>query len=95
MSIVEAMMGAKPVVASHIGGIPEIVDDGVTGMLFEPGNAEDLAEKIQYLWDRPDLCRQMGEAGREKALREYSPAKYYERLMAVYEKAIKLGPPRG
>jgi len=50
-----------------------------------------LAKKIRYLWERPELCRQMGQAGREKALREYSPEKYYERLMAVYKKAIKLG----
>lgn len=90
--LIEAMLHAKPVIASRIGGLPEIVDDGITGLLFEPGNAEDLAEKIQYLWDRPDLCRQMGQAGREKALREYSPEKHYDRLMAVYKKAIELGP---
>jgi len=92
--IVQAMMMGKPVVCSRIGGLPEIVDDGVTGLLFEPGNAADLAEKIRYLWDRPDLCRQMGQAGREKALHTYSPEKYYERLMAVYEKAIELGAPQ-
>ncbi len=91
-TILEPMMQGKPVIASRIGGIPEIVDDGVTGLLFEPGNAEDLAEKIQYLWDRPELCKKMGQAGREKALREYSPKKYYERLMDVYKKTIELGP---
>lgn len=89
LTIVEAMLHSKPVIASRIGGIPEIVEDGVTGLLFEAGNAEDLADKIQYLWDRPDLCRQMGEAGREKALREYSPEMYYDRLMKVYDKAIE------
>ena len=92
--IIDAMVRGKPVVCSRIGGLPEIVDDGVTGLLFEPGNAADLAEKIRYLWDRPALCRQMGRAGREKALREYSPEKYYERLMAVYERAMELGAPR-
>ena len=92
LPIVEAALHGKPVICSRIGGLPEIVDDGVTGLLFEPGNAEDLAEKIRYLWDRPDLCRKMGQAGREKALREYSPEKYYERLMAVYEKALAWGP---
>ena len=65
---------------------------GMTGLLFERGNAADLAKKIRYLWDRPDLCRRMGKTGREKALHEYSPEKCYERLMAVYEKAIALGP---
>jgi len=88
----EAMMSGKAVIVSHIGGMAEIVEDGVTGLLFEPGNANDLTEKIRYLWERIDLCRKMGQAGREKALREYSQEKYYERLMAVYEKAISLGP---
>jgi len=54
--------------------------------------ADDLAEKIRYLWDNPELCKKMGQAGRKKALREYSPEKYYERLMSVYKKAIELGP---
>jgi glycosyltransferase involved in cell wall biosynthesis len=88
--IARAMMMGKPVISSRIGGIPEIVDDGVTGLLCEPNNARDLAEKIQYLWARPGLCKQMGHAGREKALREYSPEKCYERLMAIYERVVKL-----
>ena len=92
MSVAEAMLHVRPVVVSRIGVFPEFVQDGVTGLLFEPGNAADLAAKIRYLWDRPDVCRRMGQAGREKALREYSPEKYYERLMAVYKKAIELGP---
>jgi glycosyltransferase involved in cell wall biosynthesis len=91
--VVEAMMAGKAVVASRIGGIPEIVDDNVTGLLVCPGDAQDFAEKIRYLWDRPRLCRQMGQAGREKALREYSSQRYYERLMAVYEMAVAVGPP--
>jgi glycosyltransferase involved in cell wall biosynthesis len=90
--LLEAMLHGKPVICSRIGGLPEIVDDGITGLLFEPGNPDDLAEKIAYLYRRPQLCRQMGKAGRDKWLREYSPEKYYERLMAAYEKAIKLGP---
>lgn len=88
--LTEAMLHSKPIVCSRIGGLPEIVGDGVTGLLFEPGNAEELSEKIRYLWRRPDLCRRMGEAGREKALREYSPERYYERLMFVYRRAIAL-----
>ena len=91
-TILEPMMRGKPVIASRIGGIPEIVEDGVTGLLFEPGNPDDLAEKIRYLWDNADLCKKMGVAGRQKALTQYSPEKYYQRLMAVYEKAIELGP---
>jgi glycosyltransferase involved in cell wall biosynthesis len=89
----EAQAYGKPVICSRLGALPEVVDCGVTGLLFQTGDADELAEKIQYLWDRPDLCRRMGDAGREKFRRSYSPQQYYERLMVVYEKAIELGPP--
>lgn len=85
----EAMVYARPIIGSRIGGIPEIVEDGVTGLLFEPGNTEELASKIRRLWNNPQLCTKMGQAGREKALCDYGPEKYHERLMAVYEKAIE------
>lgn len=92
LSLVEAMVRQKPTVSSRIGALAEVVDEGITGLAFEPGNADELAEKVRYLWNRPELCRKMGQAGREKVLREYSSEKYYERLMAVYKKAIELGP---
>jgi len=91
MVVIEAMLHKRPVIGARVGAIQDTIQDGVTGFLFEPGNSDDLASKIRYLWEHPDLCHQMGQAGREKALREYSPEKYYERLMAVYKKAIKLG----
>ena len=93
--LVEAMAKGIPVICSNIGGLSEIVDDGKTGLLFAPGNADELAEKIQYLWDRPDLCWKMGQAAREKVLREYTSEKYYERLIAVFDRAITLmAPPK-
>jgi glycosyltransferase involved in cell wall biosynthesis len=92
MVLVEAMLRGKPVICSRIGGLPEIVDHDKTGLLFEPGNAVDLAAKIRFLWDRPDLCTQMGKAGRAKALQEYGPVKYYERLIKLYDNAITLFP---
>lgn len=88
--LLEAMLHGKPVVCSRIGGLPEIVDDGVTGLLFEPGSPRDLAAKIAYLYTRPQLCSAMGAAGRQKWLREYSPDRYCEQLLAVFEKAIAL-----
>jgi glycosyltransferase involved in cell wall biosynthesis len=88
--VVDAMALGLPVVASRIGGLPEIVEDGITGLLFEPGNAEDLANKLRFLWENPELCRQMGKAGREKVALQYSQNVYYKNLMEVYEKAIKL-----
>jgi glycosyltransferase involved in cell wall biosynthesis len=61
---VEAMASGIPVIASRIGGLPYTVTDGLTGLLFEPGDAADLARKIERLLDDPELRRQMGLAGR-------------------------------
>jgi glycosyltransferase involved in cell wall biosynthesis len=89
MAIVEAMVHGKAVIAPRIGGIPEIVEDGETGLLFAPGEVDELAAKIRYLWDHPELCRLMGRAGRAKALGEYSPEKLYGHLIALYNDAIE------
>lgn len=88
--VAESMSHGLPVIASRIGGLPEIVDDGVTGLLFEPGNVEELAIKMRLLWENPELCRRMGRAGREKVMREYSEDRYYRRLMAVYVRAMQI-----
>ncbi|MFP4501128.1 MAG: glycosyltransferase [Candidatus Hydrogenedentota bacterium] len=89
----EAMSHGIPVIASKIGGLQEIVRNGETGLHFEPGNAEDLAEKMRALWNDPDRCRTMGQAGRALVEREYSEPVYFENLMAAYEQARTLGGP--
>jgi glycosyltransferase involved in cell wall biosynthesis len=61
---VEAMAASRPVVASRIGGLPFTVLDGATGLLFEPGNAGDLAQKLEALLDDPALRVRFGQAGR-------------------------------
>jgi glycosyltransferase involved in cell wall biosynthesis len=86
--IAKAMAHGKPVIASRMGAIPEIVDDGVTGLLCDPGDAGDLARKIEHLWNRPDLCREMGMAARQKARTVYSTESVYTRLMDIYKKAV-------
>jgi len=88
ISAAEAMLHEKPVIASRIGVFPEFVQEGITGMLAEPGNADDLARKVRELWEQqPDLCRAMGKAGRQRALSEYSPDVYYARIMNVLMKS--------
>jgi len=86
----EAMSHGLPVIASRIGGLPEVVQDGITGLLFEPGKVEELADKMKQLWGNPTLCRKMGQAGREKVIREYNEDVYYERLMTVYDRALAM-----
>jgi glycosyltransferase involved in cell wall biosynthesis len=88
----EAMSHSLPVIASRIGGLPEFVEDGTTGLLFETGNVTELVERIRLLWQNQDLCTQLGEAGRKKACQEYSEDLYYQRLMLIYQQAIELAP---
>ena len=69
---VEAMASGIPVIASRIGGLPYTVVDGVTGLLFEPGDAVDLARKITRMLDDPLLRKQMGLAGRQRFENEFT-----------------------
>ena len=84
------MSHGLPVIASNIGALSEIVEDGVTGFLFNPGNTEELADKMRLLWENPDLCRKMGKAARDKVIREYGEDLYYKRLVETYHRAIEL-----
>jgi glycosyltransferase involved in cell wall biosynthesis len=70
--IMEAMASGLPVISSQLSGIPELVDNGRTGILVAPGDAEALAEALQKLYENPALCYSMGQAGREKVLREFN-----------------------
>lgn len=63
-SVIESFLFSKPVVGSEIGGIPELVKDGKTGLLFEPGNVSHLCEKMNYLWNNEDIVAQLGKTAR-------------------------------
>jgi len=82
---VEAMAAARPVIASRAGGLKHIVVDKKTGFLVEPGNAEDLAEKIEILLDDADLRNTMGQKARKIAEDKYDWSdiikKYYLPLL--------------
>ena len=87
-TIVEAFSCGLPVIASRLGALPEIVKDGRTGLLFEPGSSEDLASKIGWAEQNPGRVRAMGEAAMEEYLAKYTPAKNYEILSDIYAEAI-------
>jgi glycosyltransferase involved in cell wall biosynthesis len=76
---VEAMGSGKPVVASRLGGLPWVVEDGVTGLLVEPGDPKDLAAKLGRLLDHPEMGVRYGQAGREKFQREFTWDRILER----------------
>jgi glycosyltransferase involved in cell wall biosynthesis len=89
--IVEAMSCGLPVIASRVGDLPNQIRDGVTGLLFEPGDAAGLADRMRVLWEDHRLRRELGESARAEVRREYSDQACYSRLTSVYSKAIELG----
>ena len=88
MSCIESFASGTPVIGARIGGIPEMVDDGETGLLFEPFSRDDLRAKIEYLYARKDECARMGRLARRKAEREYGAQSHIRRLMAIYAEVL-------
>jgi len=80
--LMEAMAMELPVVTTRITGIPELVDDGHTGLLVTPGRADLLADALERLLTDPDLCRRMGAAAREKVMREFNTESSADQLYA-------------
>jgi glycosyltransferase involved in cell wall biosynthesis len=85
LSIIEAMAHGKPMVASRLGGNPELVRDGITGLLFRPKDRRDLSERIRYLLQNTDLRRRLGRAGRKIIEDEFSIAVHGRKLLTLYE----------
>ena len=88
ISILESFASGQPVIASNIGGIPEVIKNGQTGYLFEPGNMADLVDKINKLWNNPMLCQKLGKHAREYVKKHFGQEEHYEKLMRIYKKVI-------
>ena len=84
----EAMAHGRAAIVSRVGGLQEVIEDGVSGLLVNPGDPDDLAEKMTYLWQNPDICREMGIAARKRAETQFSRTAYYPRLRQAYTNAI-------
>jgi glycosyltransferase involved in cell wall biosynthesis/SAM-dependent methyltransferase len=89
--LVEAMAAGKPVIGTTIGGIPEIIEDGVTGLLVPPGSPDDLARAIIKILRDPDLAHRMGAAGRERVKARFSPERSMAEIQKIYEKFVEEG----
>jgi len=85
---IEAGINGKPVIASNIGGIPEIIEDGVNGLLFEPGNVEQLKDCILKYWNNSELVKKHGKNAYQKVISKYTEEKYYNELLEVYEEVL-------
>jgi glycosyltransferase involved in cell wall biosynthesis len=88
-TIIEAMMAGLPVIASKVGGVPELVDDGITGFLVPPGDYRSLAQAIQKLVDDKNLREVMGKNGREKALKLFTVERMLSETAKVYDEVLR------
>ena len=84
LSVMEAMAAGLPVVATRVGGVDELVVDGLTGLLAPAGDPTALAEAMIRLVESPGLLRRMGRAGRERAHATFSEARMHGRYRAIY-----------
>jgi len=89
--ILEAMGARLPVVAADVGGISEQIDEGVTGHLIQPRDAEGLAEAVVSILERPDRGASLGVAGREKLEREFSVDACVNAVLDIYEEVSLRG----
>ncbi|MEX1294888.1 MAG: glycosyltransferase family 4 protein [Candidatus Limnocylindrales bacterium] len=87
MVVAEAYAAGLPIVASRLGALGEVVEDGVTGLHFEAGDAADLAAKVRWANEHPDEMARMGRNARERYLERYTPESNHKRLIEIYEEA--------
>ncbi len=82
--VLEAMSCGKPVVGSRVGGVPEQIEDGVTGFLVDPADASQLAHRITYLLEHPEVAKRMGLFGRNVAKERFNWAEISRQLTRAY-----------
>jgi glycosyltransferase involved in cell wall biosynthesis len=87
-SILESYAWGRPVIASDLGSRRELVDHGVTGLLYSDGDREQLAHSIGFLFDRPDLIAKMGSAARRRIKSNYGPEQHMEKILDLYARLI-------
>lgn len=89
MSALESMALGKPMLGANIGGIPELIDDGRTGLLFEMGNAGDLAQKFEALASDPDLRDMMGRNAKAKQQEHHDVCRRNDAVFKIYESLLQ------
>ena len=91
-SLAEAMLSGLPCVASYVGGIPSMVDGGLTGLLYPVEEVPVLADRIRRIFLDDQLAMQLGENARRIALERHDPAAVVDQLLAAYNKICALHP---
>lgn len=89
ITILEAMQAKIPIIASRVGGIPTVLENGKTGILVEPGNPNALADAITRVWSDPQGSLEMAQRARETALTKYSSRRMAEDYLCVYKMILR------
>jgi glycosyltransferase involved in cell wall biosynthesis len=87
-SILESYAWGRPVVASDLGSRRELVEHGTTGLLYPPGNAEQLAEAVSLLFNRTDLTAEMGVHARQRVLQKHDPDRHMDDMQEIYSRLV-------
>lgn len=87
--LVEAFAHGLPVLASRLGSMADIIKDGETGLLFTPGDADDLASKAKWLLENPLQTQKLGINARRTFLEKYTAERNYSELITIYENAVR------
>lgn len=85
LTLVESFAHGRPVVASRIGGMTEVVTDGVDGFLVQPGDATELRERLIWMATHSADAMEMGRRGRVKVEEQFRPEGHYEKIMTIYK----------
>jgi glycosyltransferase involved in cell wall biosynthesis len=93
-AVTEATAAGRPVVATAVNGVPDLVAPGATGLLAEPADPESLARAVLWLLDHPDEAAQMGACGRERVMTHFAPPVMCQVLDATYGELLGQ-PPAG
>jgi glycosyltransferase involved in cell wall biosynthesis len=88
VTIIEALAAGRAVVATRVGGVPDVVDEGETGFLVRPGDTHALAERLEILARDPSRRAAMGAAGRERVLRRYAVGRLVDDVDALYRELL-------
>jgi glycosyltransferase involved in cell wall biosynthesis len=89
MTILEAFACGLPVIGSNLGSTAELVDHRRTGLLFRPGDAEDLARQVRWVFTHPEEMQAMRAAARQEYLTKYTAELNHKALLGIYEMAIE------
>src|SRR5262249_38793901 len=87
-----ALASGRPVVATRVGGVPDVVRDGVDGFLVEPGSVEELAQRLAELARDPELRNRMGAAGHERVLPRYAVSRLVDDVDELYRELLARQP---